>query len=225
MQTMLHRAGHKYLKLLFVLALAGSSALFFIGAALPKPPELVVIVVGAVLGVAIEWSYFTVSCDLSEAISEGNKVGVAVNLLYTLAGGAASWFLFTNAALHIGWAPTDDLIGLTRQAWAMILAGLIVLVVFVLSARRKRSDNAADLQSIGRVVTVLLPNGTDAQRLALLATIARAAAGQQEAAPAESEGKPSGLVPFPAIGPASNGNGSSTGASNGANHSNGTGKP
>ena len=90
-----HNAGHKYLKILFVLALAGSSALFFIGAAVPKPPELVVIVIGAVLGIAIEWSYFVVSCDLTEAITEGNTGGIALNAFYTLAGGAASWFLFS----------------------------------------------------------------------------------------------------------------------------------
>jgi hypothetical protein len=179
MQEALHKAGHKYLKLLFVLALAGSSAMFFIGPAIPKPPALVVVIVGAVLGLALEWSYFTFSCDLTEAISEGNKIGIFINGLYTLAGGAASWFLFTNAALHVGWAPTDDLLGLSRQAWAMIMAALIVLVVFTLSARRKRSDNSADLQAIGRAVTILLPNGSDAQRLALLSTIARAAADQQ----------------------------------------------
>lgn len=184
MQEALHKAGHKYLKLLFVLALAGSSALFFIGPAIPKPPVLVVVIVGAVLGLALEWSYYTFSCDLTEAISEGNKAGIAVNLLYTLAGGAASWFLFTNAALHVGWAPTDDLLGLSRQTWAMLMAALIVVVIFVLSARRKRSDNAADLQSIGRVVTILLPNATDAQRLKLLATIAQAAADNQGPAPA-----------------------------------------
>ncbi len=187
MQEALHKAGHKYLKLLFVLALAGSSAMFFIGPAIPKPPTLVVIIVGAALGLALEWSYFTFSCDLTEAISEGNKTSIAVNLLYTLAGGAASWFLFTNAALHVGWAPTDDLIGLSRTQWAMILAALIVVVIFVLSARRKRSENAADLQSIGRVVTILLPNGTDAQRLALLSQIAQAAADSQSNAPARIE--------------------------------------
>lgn len=187
MQEALHKAGHKYLKLLFVLALAGSSAMFFIGPAIPKPPPLVVIIVGAALGLALEWSYFTFSCDLTEAISEGNRAGIAVNLLYTLAGGAASWFLFTNAALHVGWAPVDDLLGLTRQQWSMILAALIVVVIFILSARRKRSDNAADLQSIGRVVTILLPNGTDAQRLALLSQIAQAAADSQGKAPARIE--------------------------------------
>ena len=96
----LHRAGHRWLKVLFVLALAGSSTLFFIGSAVPKPPGLLIVIVGGILGVAIEWAYFTVSCDLTESISEGNKGGVAVNLLYTLVGGAASWFLFTNAALQ-----------------------------------------------------------------------------------------------------------------------------
>ena len=91
----LHKAGHKYLKLLFVLALAGSSTLFFIGTAIPKPPGLVIIMVGGVLGVAIEWAYFTVSCDLTESITRGHKGGVVLNLLYTLAGGVASWFLFS----------------------------------------------------------------------------------------------------------------------------------
>ena len=182
----LHRAGHRYLKLLFVLALAGSSILFFAGSALPKPPALVVIVVAIILGAAVEWSYFCFSCDLTEAITEGNKGGIAINFVYTLLGGAASWFLFTNAALHVGWAPVDDLLGFTRTQWAMILAGLIVVVVFVLSARRKRSDHAADLQSIGRVVTVLLPNASDQERLQLLATIASAASKSQAALPAAS---------------------------------------
>jgi|GEM_PF-1733582 len=180
MQDILHRAGHKYLKLLFVLALAGSSALFFIGPAIPKPPAVVVVIVGGVLGLALEWSYFTFSCDLTEAISEGNKAGIAVNAFYTLAGGAASWFLFTNAALHVGWAPTDDLLGLARQTWAMVMAGLIVVVIFVLSARRKRSTNQADLQAMGRAVTIMLPTADDATRLQLLSTIAKAASESQE---------------------------------------------
>lgn len=141
----LHNAGHKYLKILFVLALAGSSALFFIGAAVPKPPEAVVIAIGAVLGVAIEWSYFVVSCDLTEAITEDNTRGMVLNVLYTIAGGAASWFLFTNAALHVGWAPTDELLGLQCEHWAMIMDALVVLVVFALSARRKRTTAVADL--------------------------------------------------------------------------------
>jgi hypothetical protein len=181
MQDALHQGGHKYLKLLFVLALAGSSALFFIGPAIPKPPALVVVIVGAVLGLALEWSYFTFSCDLSEAISEGNKVGIFVNGVYTLAGGAASWFLFTNAALHVGWAPTDDLLGLSRQHWAMIMAGLIVLVIFVLSARRKRITNAVDLQAWGRGITLMLPNADDATRLSMLSTIAKVASESQGA--------------------------------------------
>lgn len=175
----LHRAGHRYLKLLFVLALAGSSILFFAGAALPKPPALVVVVVAVILGAAVEWSYFVFSCDLTEAITEGNKAGIAINFVYTLLGGAASWFLFTNAALHVGWAPVDDLLGLTRPQWAMILAGLIVIVIFVLSARRRRSDNQADLQGAARAVTILLPGADDATRLQLLATIASAASKSQ----------------------------------------------
>ena len=104
----LHRAGHKYLKLLFVAALAGSSALFFIGSAMPKPPGIVIVVIGGALGVALEWAYFTVSCDLTLSISEGSKGGIARDLFYTLIGGGASWFLFTNAALHVGWAPRDS---------------------------------------------------------------------------------------------------------------------
>lgn len=180
MQDALHRFGHKYLKTLFFLALAGSSTMFFIGSAVPKPPALLVVIIGAVLGCAIELSYFVVSCDLSESISEGNKAGIVINLLYTLAGGAASWFLFTNAALYVGWAPQDSLTGLTRQQWAMILAGLIVLVIFVLSARRKRSD-AIDLQSIGRSVTLLLPGADNSTRLRLLSEIASAASKSQGA--------------------------------------------
>lgn len=213
----LHHAGHKYLKLLFVLALAGSSALFFIGAAIPKPPALVVIIVGGVLGVAIEWAYFTVSCDLTESISEGHRGGIALNLLYTLAGGVASWFLFTNAALHVGWAPTDDLIGLSRVHWAMILAGLIVLVVFVLSARRKRPENSTDMQAIARSVSILLPNAPPSVQLRLLSVIAGEAAKYGETAPAAKALPAPGLsaeaspLELPEAGaeeaPASNGNG------------------
>lgn len=218
MQESLHKAGHKYLKLLFVLALAGSSAMFFIGSTIPRPPALVVIIVGAVLGVAVEWSYFTVSCDLSEAITEGNKGGVFINLLYTLAGGVASWFLFTNAALHVGWAPTDDLIGLSRTTWAMILAGLIVVVIFVLSARRKKPENTTDMQAIARAVTIMVPNAPASVQLRLLGAIATEAAKYGEggqsmpALPAgrESEDTSESPLSFPAITggkDASNGNG------------------
>ena len=205
----LHRAGHKYLKLLFVLALAGSSILFFAGAALPKPPALVVVVVAVILGAAVEWSYFVFSCDLTEAITEGNKVGIAINFVYTLAGGAASWFLFTNAALHVGWAPTDDLLGFTRPQWAMILAGLIVIVIFVLSARRRRSGDQADLQAIGRAVTIMLPHADDATRLQLLATIASAASKSQSGKNGTALPDPLTMptLPAPSVPAASNGNG------------------
>ena len=98
-----------------------------------------------------------VSCDLTEAITEGNKAGIAINFLYTLAGGVASWFLFVNAALLVGWAPQDAITGLSRQQWAMLMAALIVVVIFVLSARRKRATDIADLQAIGRAVTIMLP--------------------------------------------------------------------
>ncbi len=87
----LYHAGHKYLKLLFVLALAGSSAMFFVGDAVSKPPAFVVAIIGAILGISIEWSYFVVSCDLTEAITRGDRGGIALNFLYTLAGGAASF--------------------------------------------------------------------------------------------------------------------------------------
>lgn len=176
----LHRAGHKYLKLLFVTALAGSSALFFIGSAVPKPPTLVVIIIGATLGVAVEWAYFTVSCDLTESITEGHKGGIALNLFYTVIGGIASWFLFTNAALHVGWAPTDDLLGLDRTTWAKIMGVLVVVIIFVLSARRKRPKEATDLQSIARSVMILLPDAPDAIRLRLLSTVAVEAAKYNE---------------------------------------------
>ena len=168
MMEALHKAGHKYLKLLFVVALAGSSALFFIGAAAPKPPGLVVILVGAVLGVAIEWAYFTVSCDLTESVTRGNKGGIALNLFYTLAGGVASWFLFTNAALHVGWAPTDDLIGLSRVTWAMIMAGLIVLIIFVLSARRKPNVSEMDMSAIARSIEIHMPNASQGVKVRIL---------------------------------------------------------
>ncbi len=187
MMDVLHRTGHRYLKVLFVLALAGSSALFFMGAALPRPPTLLVVVVGAVLGVALEWSYFVVSCDLTEAITEGNARGIALNLVYTLAGGVASWFLFTNAALEIGWAPHDNLLGLPRQTWAMMMGALVVLVVFILSARRRRHESATDLQALARAVSLMLPDADDATRLRLLSEIARAASGQAFPKPSQSE--------------------------------------
>jgi bacteriorhodopsin len=170
----LHRAGHRWLKILFVLALAGSSTLFFIGSVVDKPPTLLVVIVGAILGVAIEWSYFTVSCDLTESISEGHKGGIFVNLLYTLVGGAASWFLFTNASLVVGWAPRDAITGLSRQQWAMIMAALIVGIIFMLSARRKPNKNQADLQAIARSVAIMAPGLDAAEQLALLSAIATA---------------------------------------------------
>ncbi len=79
MIDILHHAGHKYLKVLFVLALAGSSALFFSGAAITAPP-IVVVIIGTTLGIALEWAYFVFSCDLTEAITEGNRTGIFVNL-------------------------------------------------------------------------------------------------------------------------------------------------
>jgi hypothetical protein len=173
----LHHAGHRWLKVLFVLALAGSSTLFFIGSAVPQPPALLVVIVGAVLGIAVEWSYFTVSCDLTEAITEGNKAGIAISGLYTIAGGAASWFLFTNAALVVGWAPHEEIIGLDRTTWAKVMSAFIVIIIFVLSARRKPVKNQTDLQAIGRMVTMLLPNASPQEQMKLLATIAGAASG------------------------------------------------
>ncbi len=183
----LHAAGHKYLKLLFVIVLAGSSALFFIGSAMPQPPAALIIAIGAGLGVALEWSYFTVSCDLTQSISEGNKGGIARDLLYTLIGGVASWFLFTNAALHVGWAPTDHLIGLSRQTWAMIMAALVVVVVFALSARRERPKNNTDLQAIARSISIMLPDAPPAAQLQLLSAIANEAAKYVTAAPAKKQ--------------------------------------
>lgn len=219
MQESLHRAGHKYLKLLFVLALAGSSAMFFIGPALPKPPALVVVIVGAILGLALEWSYYTFSCDLTEAISEGNRGGIVVNGIYTLAGGAASWFLFTNAALHVGWAPTDDLLGLSRTAWAMIMAGLIVVVIFVLSARRKRPTDQADLQAIGRAVTILLPNASDQERLQLLATIASAASKSHQAPALPAAADPLSMPVVASNGHAPSASAAQNGGASNGNHS------
>ena len=67
----IHEAGHKYLKVVFLLACAGSSTLFFAGAALPTPPTPVVLGVSIALGLAVEWGYCTFSCDLTEAITEG----------------------------------------------------------------------------------------------------------------------------------------------------------
>jgi protein-S-isoprenylcysteine O-methyltransferase Ste14 len=172
----LHKAGHKYLKLLFVLALAGSSALFFIGSAVPKPPTLLVVVIGGVLGVALEWSYFTVSCDLTQSVTERHTGAIMRDGFYTLIGAVASWFLFTNAALHVGWAPADDLLGLSRKAWAMIMAGLVVAVIFMLSARSKPPKSNTDLQAIARSILIMLPDAPDTVRLQLLSTIAGEAA-------------------------------------------------
>ena len=76
MLHMIHEAGHKYLKVLFLLACAGSSTLFFAGAALPTPPTPVVLGVSIALGLAVEWGYCTFSCDLTEAITEGNRGGM-----------------------------------------------------------------------------------------------------------------------------------------------------
>lgn len=186
----LHQAGHKYLKLLFVIVLAGSSALFFIGAAIPQPPTLLVVVIGAGLGIALEWSYFTVSCDLTQSISEGSKGGIARDLLYTLIGGVASWFLFSNAALRVGWAPADDLLGLSRKSWAMIMALIIVLVIFALSARRERPKNVSDLQAMARSISIMLPDASPAVQLQLLSAIASEAAKHAIATPTKQQALP-----------------------------------
>ena len=180
MLRMIHEAGHKYLKVLFLLACAGSSTLFFAGAALPTPPTPVVLGVSIALGLAVEWGYCTFSCDLTEAITEGNRGGMLLNLLYTLIGGAASWFLFTNAAISLHWAPRSPLIGLDQKTWAMLMAALVVLIIFALSARRERVKDQADLQSMARAVTVLLPHAPSSTRLQLLATIAAEAAKHEE---------------------------------------------
>jgi protein-S-isoprenylcysteine O-methyltransferase Ste14 len=186
----LHKAGHKYLKLLFVLALAGSSALFFIGSAVPKPPALLVVVIGGALGVALEWSYFTVSCDLTQSVTERHTGAILRDGFYTLIGAVASWFLFTNAALHVGWAPADDLLGLSRKAWAMIMAGLVVAVIFMLSARSKPPKSNTDLQAIARSILIMLPDAPDTVRLQLLSTIAGEAAKHTSIA----QGKPKALA-------------------------------
>ncbi len=177
MKTALHRAGHRYLKLLFVCALAGSSALFFIGAAIPRPPALLVILIGAGLGIALEWSFFTVTCDLQEAISERNASAIARDGFFTAIGAVSSWFLFTNAALHVGWAPADSLTGLSREQWAGIMGALVVAVVVALSLRRETPEQGkTDLQAIARAVSILLPDAPDSARLRLLSAIAAEAA-------------------------------------------------
>jgi uncharacterized membrane protein len=180
MLHLIHEAGHKYLKVLFLLACAGSSTLFFAGAALPTPPTPVVLGVSIALGLAVEWGYCTFSCDLTEAITEGNRGGILLNLLYTLIGGAASWFLFTNAAISLHWAPRSPLVGLDQKTWAMLMAALVVLIIFALSARRERVKDQADLQSMARAVTVMLPHASSSTRLQLLSAIAAEAAKQGE---------------------------------------------
>ena len=180
MVHLIHEAGHKYLKVVFLLACAGSSTLFFAGAALPTPPTPVVLGVSIALGLAVEWGYCTFSCDLTEAITEGNRSGVFISLLYTLIGGAASWFLFTNAAIASHWAPRSPLIGLDQKTWAMLMAVLVVLIIFALSARRERVKDQADLQSMARAVMVMLPHASSSTRLQVLSTIAAEAARHEE---------------------------------------------
>lgn len=168
----LHRAGHRHLKVLFVLALASSSALFFMGRAVPNPPPLALMVIGGVLGVAVEWFLFTVSCDLTQSITERHMGSIARDLFYTVLGSAASWFLFTNAALHVGWAPTDDLLGLSRTHWAMIMGALVVLIVFALSARREKPESDIDIEGLARSIRVHTPDLDDQARLRVLAEYA-----------------------------------------------------
>src|SRR5262249_38678083 len=103
-----------------------------------------------------------------------------LNLIYTLIGGAASWFLFTNAAIALHWAPRSPLIGLDQKTWAMLIAALVVLIIFALSARRERVKDQTDLQSMARAVTVMLPHAPSSTRLQLLATIAAEAAKHEE---------------------------------------------
>ncbi len=74
----------------------------------------------------------------------------------------------------------DNLLGLSRQQWAMAMAALIVVVIFILSARRKPVKSQTDMQALGRMVTILLPDGTPQAQLRLLSTIASAASGATE---------------------------------------------
>jgi hypothetical protein len=58
----------------------------------------------------------------------------------------------------------------------MLMAALVVLIIFALSARRERVKDQADLQSMARAVTVMLPHASSSTRLQLLSTIAAEAA-------------------------------------------------
>jgi hypothetical protein len=194
MLRMIHEGGHRYLKVLFLLACAGSSAMFFAGPALPNPPTPVVITIALLLGLAIEWGYCTFSCDLTEAITEKNTGGVLISLVYTLIGGVASWFLFTNAAISLHWTPKDHLTGLSQTQWAMLMAALIVLIIFALSARRERVKDKADLQAIARSVSVMLPHAPASTQLHLLSVIASEAAKYEASVPA---GKKPEALPTP----------------------------
>ena len=62
----------------------------------------------------------------------------------------------------------------------MLMAALVVLIIFALSARRERVKDQADLQSMARAVTVMLPHASSSTRLQLLSVIAAEAAKQGE---------------------------------------------
>jgi hypothetical protein len=161
--------------------------MFFAGSALPNPPTPIVIAISLLLGLAIEWGYCTFSCDLTEAITEKNTGGILISLVYTLIGGLASWFIFTNAAISLHWAPKDHLTGLSQTQWAMLMAALIVLIIFALSARRERVKDKADLQAIARSVSIMLPHAPAATQLHLLSVIASEAAKYEASLPAEKK--------------------------------------
>ena len=85
-----------------------------------------------------------------------------------------------RSALH--WAPRSPLIGLDQKTWAMLMAALVVLIIFALSARRERVKDQTDLQSMARAVTVMLPHASSSTRLQLLSAIAAEAAKHERAA-------------------------------------------
>ena len=167
---------HRHLKLIFVVCFIGSSSIFFDGGNIPVPhPVLGAIGIG--LGFGIELCYWMFSTDLTKAITKRDVGGILINLIFTLFGMGASWFLFTNAALVLGWAPkTAILPGVDRSHWAFIIGGVVSGLVLALSLRREHPKDETDITAIAYSVTRVAPYASNEEKLRLMGELSTASA-------------------------------------------------
>lgn len=174
MTDWLHTFTRRHLKLIFVLCCIGSSAIFFDGDNIPVPrPVLGVIGIG--LGLGIELAYWMFSTDLTKAITKKDLGAIVSSLLFTLLGMGASWFLFTNAALVLGWAPkTAILPDIDRTKWAVIIGGVVSGLVLAMSLRREHPKDETDITAIAYSVARVAPYASNEEKLRLMGELATA---------------------------------------------------